>query len=52
MAWLVGTAGTGKTLVQDVVAAMFAASSTGTLTGNQEQTFGLDRLRLSDLGRA
>lgn len=42
MPWLVGTAGTGKSVVQDVVAAMFASSATGTLTGNQEQTFGLD----------
>ena len=42
MPWLVGTAGTGKSVVQDVVSAMFSASSTGTLTGNQEQTFGLD----------
>ena len=42
MAWLIGTAGTGKTVVQDIVAAMFASHATGTLTGNQEQTFGLD----------
>jgi hypothetical protein len=37
MAWLVGTAGTGKTIVQEVVAAWFAPSAIGTLTGNQEQ---------------
>ena len=42
MLWLVGLAGTGKSLVQDIVAAMFAPSATGTLVGNQEQTFGLD----------
>ena len=40
--WLVGTAGTGKSLVQDVVAAAFAKATIGALTGNQEQTFGLD----------
>jgi hypothetical protein len=40
--WMVGTAGTGKSLVQDVVAALFDPTATAALTGNQEQTFGLD----------
>jgi hypothetical protein len=40
--WLVGTAGTGKSVVQDVVSAMFSTSATSSLTSNQEQTFGLD----------
>ena len=42
MPWLVGIAGTGKSLVQDIIGEMFAVASTGSLTGNQEQTFGLD----------
>jgi hypothetical protein len=31
------------------VAAMFASSATGTLTGNQEQTFGLDGMPVNEL---
>jgi hypothetical protein len=42
IAWLVGTAGTGKSLVLELVAAGFPISLTGTLSGNNEHTFGLD----------
>ena len=42
--WLVGTSvtGTGKSLVQDVVAAMFANACVATLSSNHEKKFGLD----------
>ena len=40
--WLVGATGTGKSLVQDVVAAMFANACVATLSSNHEKKFGLD----------
>lgn len=40
--WLVGATGTGKSLVQDVAAAMFAKACVATLSSNHEKKFGLD----------
>ena len=42
MPYLVGDAGTGKSLVLEIVTAMFAPSSTASLSGTQEATFGLE----------
>ena len=40
--YLIGTGGTGKTIVQNVAAARFFKATQATLSGNQEATFGLD----------
>jgi hypothetical protein len=40
--WLVGIAGAGKTVIQDVVTAMFPVGMVGTLSGNNELIFGLE----------
>ena len=40
--WLLGTSGTGKSILSVIVAAMFARAMTGTLSGNAEQVFGLE----------
>ena len=40
--YLIGTGGTGKTIVQNVAAAGFSKATQATLTGNQEAIFGLD----------
>jgi phage/plasmid-associated DNA primase len=42
MPYLVGDAGTGKSLVLEIATAMFAPSSTASLSGTQEATFGLE----------
>jgi hypothetical protein len=39
--WVVGLSGTGKSLIMDVVTALFAKGAVGVLTSNQEQVFGL-----------
>jgi phage/plasmid-associated DNA primase len=44
MPFLYGIAGTGKSLVIDILMMMFAASQVGNLSTNQEQTFGLEGL--------
>ena len=40
--YLIGTGGTGKTIVQDVAAAGFSQATQATLSVNQEERFGLD----------
>ena len=42
--WLVGTAGTGKSIVQDVLSAMFSEPMTGTVGAVAEKVFGLESL--------
>ena len=42
MPYLVGIAGTGKSLVLDIIAAMFAPSCVSALSGTQERKFGLE----------
>jgi hypothetical protein len=42
MPFIIGAGGTGKSILLDVVAAQFAPSAVGSLSSNQEQTFGLD----------
>jgi phage/plasmid-associated DNA primase len=42
MPYLVGVAGTGKSLILDIMTAMYATSSIGTLNGTQEKKFGLE----------
>jgi hypothetical protein len=42
MPWLIGTAGTGKSIVLEIVAAMFSSAMTATMSSTNEFVFGLD----------